>query len=191
MSHSHGEARRPRSTEYRTWTDMLSRCTNPRVRNYHRYGGRGIGVSTRWLKFENFLADMGRKPSAAYSLDRIDFNGSYTKGNCRWATLEEQARNKSNIRPLTIDGITKTLAEWSIVSGTPLKRIWDRLAHGWIPSAAVFSQKRVTHPTHCKRGHILEQTARLEGTSRRCTACKKAYDAQYRKQAIGARTDPS
>lgn len=184
MRRTHGETRGRRSPEYRAWTDMLTRCTNPRARSYYRYGGRGIAVSTRWLKFENFLADMGRKPSAAHSLDREDYNGAYTKSNCRWATPEQQARNKSNIRPLTIDGVTKTLAEWSIVSGTPLKRIWERLAANWTPAAAVFSARRQLRPTHCKNGHVLEQTARFEGCSRRCTACKKAYDAKYRRQAI-------
>lgn len=181
---SHGEAGNVRTAEYRIWTGIVTRCTNHRVRHYYLYGGRGIGICTRWLKYENFLADMGRRPSPTHSIDRIDVNGDYIKSNCRWATLTEQSRNRRDRRPLTIDGVTKTLAEWAIVSDTPLKRIWERLADGWIPAQAVFAPKKTVHPTHCKRGHVLEQTARYEGQSRRCTACKKEYDAAYRKQAV-------
>ena len=82
------------SPTYETWHAMIQRCTNPRASNWGYYGGRGITVCDRWLhSFENFLADMGMRP-ADLSLDRIDNDGNYEPGNCRWATAVEQSQNR-------------------------------------------------------------------------------------------------
>jgi len=91
----HGNAFRGDETvEYRTWASMIQRCINPTVRGWKYYGGRGISVCSRWLKFENFLADMGVRPSALLSLDRINNDGNYEPSNCRWATRSEQRLNQ-------------------------------------------------------------------------------------------------
>lgn len=81
------------SPTYRSWLSMIQRCTNPKVAGFDGYGGRGIRVCLRWRSFENFLADMGERPDGR-SIDRIDNDGDYERGNCRWATRSEQQRNK-------------------------------------------------------------------------------------------------
>lgn len=97
---AHGDARKGYPTkEYKTWSGMIQRCENPKSTKYSDYGGRGIKVCKEWREdFEVFLRDMGRKPSPEHSIDRIDVNGNYESGNCRWATPEVQANNKRNSR---------------------------------------------------------------------------------------------
>lgn len=109
---THGLGRaEDRPPEYESWSGIIQRCTNPKRDNFKYYGGRGITVCDRWLKFENFLADMGYKPSPAHSIERRDNDGPYDKDNCYWATRLEQGRNKRNNRWYLLDGERKTLAE--------------------------------------------------------------------------------
>lgn len=111
---THGEGQRGRpSAEHRVWTGMLTRCRNPKADSYPHYGGRGIAVCERWLKFENFLSDMGRRPSKHHSIERLRSDGNYESVNCIWATLDQQSRNKRNNRILTLDGVSKTITDWA------------------------------------------------------------------------------
>lgn len=110
---THGHVTGGMSRTYVSWNAMLNRCTHKSAPNYQRYGGRGIQVCDRWrASFENFLADMGERPSGA-SIDRIDGNGHYEPTNCRWATKKQQRRNMSENTIITFKGVSKPLADWA------------------------------------------------------------------------------
>lgn len=107
------------SPEYRSWCSMKARCCNSQNPSYPRYGGRGIKVCQRWLdSFSDFLADMGKKPTPKHTIDRFpDNNGNYEPGNCRWATAQEQSRNRRSNRVIEFGGVSRTVAEWADVLG--------------------------------------------------------------------------
>jgi len=114
---------------YWVWTSMIARCTNPNQRAYASYGGRGIMVCDRWLKFIEFYRDMGHAP-AGMSLDRIDNNKGYSPENCRWATQIEQMNNIRANRILECDGQRHTVAQWSRITGIKTMTILSRLSRG-------------------------------------------------------------
>lgn len=100
------------SPEYYTWQAMITRCTNPKAKGYENYGGRGITVYPEWMvSLEAFIRDMGERPSATHSLDRIDNNGNYEKSNCRWATKRVQSSNRRNNRIVRLYGEMTTITE--------------------------------------------------------------------------------
>jgi hypothetical protein len=114
--------------EYISWSSMKTRCSNPEFKDWNLYGGRGIAVCERWLTFPNFLADMGLRPSARHSIDRIDSDGNYEPGNCRWATAKEQANNwATRNRRYTLNGKTLTAAEWSDQIGITSSSLRERI----------------------------------------------------------------
>lgn len=114
---------------YSIWSAMHQRCSNPRLKCYYNYGGRGITVCERWSEFKNFLADMGLPP-LKHSIDRIDNDGNYAPENCRWAPIKQQANNtRANFR-ITYGGATKTLAEWSDCTGINSNTLHNRLRRG-------------------------------------------------------------
>lgn len=124
----HGMARagKKRSKEYAIWSAMVSRCTNEKNRNWFRYGGRDITVSDSWKVFENFYADMGKKPNGK-TLDRIDNNKGYSKENCKWNFVHEQNRNKRSNVWVHIDGIPFILADALKKTGCCLGKLHYRM----------------------------------------------------------------
>jgi len=111
---------------------MKRRCLNPNASQFALYGGRGITICQRWVgSFEAFLADMGEKPSRGHSLDRIDNDGPYSPGNCRWATAKDQVANSRMAKLLTHDGVTDTLGGWAARVGFNHGVIAARLKRGW------------------------------------------------------------
>jgi hypothetical protein len=144
----HGQAME-NTSEYQAWACMRYRCQRKTHKAYPGYGGRGIMVCERWNDFENFFADMGPRPSAAHSIDRIDNMKGYNCGkcseclsldrqpNCRWAIQKEQARNKRNNRLVSHDGRTQCLAAWAEEKGLGWETLSCRLARGWTVERAL------------------------------------------------------
>lgn len=126
----HGECHK--TPEHRSWQAMLSRCYNSKHEAYGNYGGRGIVVCAEWRdNYQQFLKDMGRRPTLAHTLERIENNGNYEASNCCWATKKEQLRNRRNNTVLQYQGRTMTLAEASELSGIGRATIGWRLRNGW------------------------------------------------------------
>lgn len=130
---THGQTRHQvYAPEYRSWRSMRQRCMNPNAASYRYYGGRGITICERWLwSYENFLADMGPRPSPKHTLDRIENDGNYEPGNCRWATAEEQSANRRVTSAVTAFGETAPLTSWARAAGININTLRNRLEDGW------------------------------------------------------------
>lgn len=127
MKVKHGMSHAP---EYSSWESMKDRCTNENCPAYAHYGGRGIGFIDRWKSFECFYEDLGPRPGPGYSLDRIDVNGNYEPGNCRWATTKEQQRNRRDNVVMTYCGVTAALSELCERFGVNCKNVARRIREG-------------------------------------------------------------
>jgi len=130
---AHGETVGEKTSEYRAWAAMKVRCHNPNFQQFKDYGGRGIVVCERWRdSFENFLADMGRKPTPEHTIDRWpNKDGNYEPGNCRWATDSEQRRNRRTNLIIECGGRKMCLADWAAETGLDRRVIRYRLRAGW------------------------------------------------------------
>ena len=126
------------SPEHKVWMGMMDRCSNPKSTFFSFYGGRGIKVCERWKRFEDFLSDMGPRPSLRHSIDRIDNDGDYEPGNCKWATATEQANNTSRNVLITIGSQTKTMSQWCKETGVDPDLASQRIIRDkWAPGDAV------------------------------------------------------
>lgn len=134
MRHGHcTRSNANRSPTYRSWQAMIARCENPSIPGYAHYKKLGITVCDRWRhSFENFLADMGERPSLKLSLDRFPNNlGNYEPGNCRWATKREQANNRITNRNFEYQGRTLSVTELARAVGLPYELLRGRLRKGY------------------------------------------------------------
>lgn len=130
----HGEAKRGQLTSlYNTWRGMKDRCMNPSHKSYKYYGEKGVKICLEWQKsFENFRDwALSNGYQEGLSIDRIDVKGNYEPSNCRWATLEQQANNKTTNHFLTYNGKTQTINQWADYLGIKREIIKDRLRWGW------------------------------------------------------------
>lgn len=151
--HTHGHSRigytpqNPRgkeSPEYRAWRHAKSRCYDPNFPNYARYGGRGITMCEEWRRsFGCFLRDLGDRPSVKHSLDRIDSNGNYEPGNCRWATVEDQNNNRRSNNLFELNGQLKSATQWARHFSVPVPLVRNRLQYGWSLEDALHKPKQL------------------------------------------------
>ena len=129
---------------YKTWCDMKARCSYPKDDSYPIYGGRGITVCRDWQNdfsaFSEWALANGYRDDL--TIDRIDPDGNYEPGNCRWATTAEQANNKRSNRLLAHDGRTMTIAGWAREIGIPAPVISARLRYGWSSERALTQPMR-------------------------------------------------
>jgi len=129
--------------EYETWQKLRKRCENKKDKNYKDYGGRGISVCDEWKSFTTFFSDMGKRPTSKHSIERIDNNGNYAVGNCKWATQVEQGRNKRNNRMISHNGETKCLSEWAEKYGIRPHTLRTRIVTlGWSFEEAIIAPVR-------------------------------------------------
>lgn len=130
------------------WRGMKTRCYDPDSTNYPLYGGRGITVCDRWINsFDDFIKDMGSRPSRDYSIERRDNNGNYEPSNCHWATDKEQANNRRSSRMVIYRGQTKSVAAWCDHLGLDYHRVRARILNGWDAERA-FNTPRVKPHFH-------------------------------------------
>jgi hypothetical protein len=151
--HSGNGADRERSPTYRSWQSMIARCAQPSNPAFAHYKRRGITVCDRWRNFENFLADMGERPSGT-TLDRWPNNdGNYEPGNCRWATKQEQGNNRITNIHFTYRGVKFTLAELVRHTGVSKETLRVRLVRpgGWSVEDAV---ETPTIPRHLRKAGL-------------------------------------
>ena len=144
------------SNEYTIWNIMRQRCRDETVKDWPRYGGRGVVVCAGWQKFENFFADMGKRPSKKHSVDRIDNDGNYSCGhcaeclenewpaNCRWITMAEQHRNTRRNKFITFNRETLCVSDWAKRKGMSSALLRWRLESGW------GIEKALTEPVHSR-----------------------------------------
>ena len=127
----HGNHGQSGTVEYKTWLNIKQRCSDPNHHSYPDYGGRGITICPEWEHdYLAFLAHVGKRPPGM-TIERIENDKGYQPGNVRWAPRVEQNKNRRNVRMLTYNGKTKSVAEWGREVGIGKETIYYRLNQGW------------------------------------------------------------
>lgn len=162
------------SPEYKVWNNMYSRCNNPNHPRYKDWGGRGIKMCEKWMSFEGFFEDMGRRPSDDSTIERIDNNKGYSKDNCRWATTKEQARNRRSNVLITYSEISETATDWAERLGVRRGTFLGRLSRGWTIEEAIEGKrwstprKRQATLRHMDGAHTRKCEIRTEKNTYKC-----------------------
>lgn len=127
-----------RTAVYKVWAAMVGRCCNPDDAGYPHYGGRGINVAQRWREsFAAFIEDMGPRPTANHSIERLDNDGNYEPGNCVWLVQKEQGQNTRRVRRFRFRGSHLTIRQLSLQYGIPHRSLLRRIDAGWPIERAV------------------------------------------------------
>lgn len=142
-NHKHGHCS---TRTYRIWLNMKQRCNNPANKNWADYGGRGIRICERWRDFSAFFLDMGEAPAWG-SIDRINNDGGYEPGNCRWATQRQQCQNTRRNRFIEFNGEIKPLSEWARDLGVHIATLHYRVNH-WALERALSKHREKEERTH-------------------------------------------
>lgn len=176
-----------RDPAYGSWWGMRRRCSEPTHISYANYGGRGISICERWMKFDNFFEDMGPRP-IGMTLERKDRNGNYEPGNCVWATKHVQNSNKSTNKIVEVSGVSGTVSDVAQALGKNRMRVYKRLSTGHSLDVAFSDQKLIGGPakkSHCKYGHALtpDNLYWYGKNQRACRTCALKR-ASERKRAI-------
>lgn len=178
---------------YKIWLQMKQRCTNPKTKFFKYYGGRGISVCDRWMKsFPAFAQDMGERPEG-FTLDRINTDGNYEPGNCRWASRKEQMFNVRCARKVTIEGVEYIASLLADMSGLKTDTIIARAKRNLTLQEVLDPKRRVfleglamspnnQHKTHCRHGHEYtpENTYRTPAGYRQCRQCNRIQTLKSR-----------
>lgn len=176
---------------YHVWYGMLERCKNQKNTFYHRYGGRGITVCNEWKDFDNFANwALQNGYDDALSLDRIDNDGNYSPSNCRWVTKKQQHNNTSTNRFETIDGVTKTIAEWADEYGIRYGLLRRRLDRGMsIKDALTTERKWLSRgvPVRCVDTGEIFKSSKSAGEKYGVTTGAIARAARLGKKSCGMR----
>lgn len=164
------------------WLNIFQRCYNPKHPHYRWYGARGIGIAERWMNPLNFIADVGEKPPGL-SLDRIDNEGHYAPGNCRWATQEEQNENTRRTKLVTYRGKTQSIKHWAKEYNISPPRLSERLRRGWTMERAL--------STPCPRGFERGREMHIAEAKRQWSMKGRAYLRNSRNKAKGIAPGPA
>lgn len=152
-----------RTRIWRIWMGMKARCLNRNEAAYKNYGGRGISICERWMKFENFLEDMSEGYGEKMTIERIDVNKGYFKENCKWIPLQEQGLNRRNNSFLTIKGVTKLVSVWAKEAGITAKTLTGRIKYYKIPEENLLV-KKLKRRTFSKRKLSLETRLKISNS---------------------------